>query len=335
MDVIDIQFLDKYYFLLIIFVPFIIIYFYKKQKNTNNFKFLGDLKKVFKNNFYIFYIKVILLCFIFIFYVLVIANPNLPNQKQEISKNGIDIVFALDLSYSMNAEDILPNRLESSKSILDDFLSIQETNRVWLVVFAWRPFSTIPLTFDYDILRKNISQLTTKTIDQNVSWLSWTAIWDALLMSSNLFEEDENIIYPREKAIILLTDWDANVWLDPITVSKLLAEKNIKVYSIWIWSSNGWTVTIWDSIFAQSVEIEPLNEQSLINISNLTAWGYYRAENNNAFENAFRDLEFLEKNDIDVSQSIVYMPIYKNFLYLLLAFLLLYIFLIFYRNEID
>jgi Ca-activated chloride channel family protein len=129
MSFIDIQFLDKYYFLLILFVPLLIIFFHRKQKNTNNFKFLGDLKKVFKNNFYIFYIKVILLCLIFIFYIIVIANPNLSNQKQEITKNGIDVVFALDLSYSMNANDISPTRLQSAKAILNDFLNSQKTNR--------------------------------------------------------------------------------------------------------------------------------------------------------------------------------------------------------------
>lgn len=83
-----------------------------------------------------FYLKIFLLVWIFVFYILLFANPNISNKTETISKNGIDIVVVLDISTSIEATDLEPNRIEIAKKVLREFINKQETNRVWLVIFA-------------------------------------------------------------------------------------------------------------------------------------------------------------------------------------------------------
>ncbi len=330
MNIFDIYFLDKYYLLLLIIIPLFLFIFYKQKKKLNNFKYLSDLKNVFWKNFYIFYIKVFLFCSILFLFIIILANPNIKSTNDKVTKNGIDIVFAFDVSYSMNANDLNPNRIESAKTILNDFLDYQSTNRLGLVVFSWKPFTSIPLTFDYDILKQTIGDLSTSVINQNVSWLSWTAVWDALLMSSNLFKNKD-----REKVIILLTDWEANVGIDPEIAAQKLKQENIKLYSIWIWSKEWWEIEINNWPFTQIAKINPLNDEYLKKLSSITNWKYYSATDNNSFKKAFEDLEKLEKNNIEVNKKVLFKPIYDYFVYLTILFLFIYILLVFYKNNID
>ncbi len=152
----NIEFLNKWYFWLILFLPFILYFFYKKQKTWFDFVFFWELKKIFKHNSISFYLKILLVLLIFINFIFILANPNKANVEEKIKKNWIDIVFALDISWSMEAEDLKPNRIEAAKSMLNNFISNLKTDRVWLVIFAWKPFTSIPLTFDYNILKENI-----------------------------------------------------------------------------------------------------------------------------------------------------------------------------------
>lgn len=333
----NIEFLNKSYFLLLILLPFLAYYFYKKQTKWIDFIFFNDIKNIFKNNSYSFYLKILLLVLIFINFVLVLANPNKTNVSEKVQKNGIDIVLALDISGSMEADDLKPNRIEAAKSVISKFIWKLQTDRLWLVVFAWKPFTSIPLTFDYNILSETISRLWTNNIDQNQSWLNWTAIWDSILMSKTLFKApkwaDEKEYKNREKVIILLTDWDANVWVDPI-LAWLSAKKDwIKIYTIWIWSKDWWYITydVWP--FKQQQKIPPLNEKTLRQIASDTNAEFFRADDNNAFEAIFNELSKLEKNDINVEIKKEYSEYYKYFLYSLVILLWLFTYLMISKVE--
>jgi Ca-activated chloride channel family protein len=130
MKIFNIEFLHPFYFLLILVVPILVYLIYKKQRKSIKFLFFTDLKNTFKKNSLRFYLKIFLLSFIIIFYSLIFANPNIENKTENISKNGIDIVLAFDISTSMEATDFVPTRLESAKKIVGDFIENQETNRV-------------------------------------------------------------------------------------------------------------------------------------------------------------------------------------------------------------
>ncbi|USN58586.1 MAG: VWA domain-containing protein [Candidatus Peribacteria bacterium] len=123
----------------------------------------------------------------------------------------MDIEILLDVSYSMMAEDLAPNRLAVAKEVIHNFVSEQVSNRVGLVVFSGRPFSSLPLTFDYKIIEKIVSRISTDIINQERTNLQGTAIGDAMMLGmDNLEKKDTEENATREKVMILMTDGEAN-----------------------------------------------------------------------------------------------------------------------------
>ncbi len=326
----NIHFIDKQYFLLFILLPIIIFYYYfTSKKNAKKIFFLDDLQKIYWKINYFFIFKIILISLIFSVFVLFLANPHKINIEEKIKKNGIDIVFALDISKSMEASDLKPTRIEMSKKILKKFIKNLKTDRVGLVVFAWKPLTSVPLTFDYNILSEILDNLTTDSLNQNIPWLNWTAVWDAILISKKLFksskqkQEEKN----REKVIIVLTDWDSNKWINPILVAKILKKEKIKIYTIWI-GSKKWGIIkfkIWPLV--QTTRTPPLNEKTLREISKISYWEFFRATDNESFEKIFKNLEKLEKNDIEVKIIKNNKEYYKPF-YIILLILIFLLFLV-------
>jgi len=335
----NIEFLDKWYFLLILFLPILLYFFYRKLSIWINFVSILDVKKIFKKNSFKFYLKLLLLFLIIINFVIILANPNIINSSEKVKKNGIDIVISLDISGSMKAEDLKPNRIEAAKSVINNFIENLKTDRLWLVVFAWKPFTSIPLTFDYNILKETIQNIWTKNIDQNQRWLNWTAIWDSILMAETLFKAPKDMkaedYKKREKVIILLTDWDANVWVDPVLAWLSAKDKDIRVYTIWIGSKAGWLISynVWP--FKKQYRIPPLNDKVLKQIASDTNAKYFRAEDNNSFEEIFKQLSALEKNDINIEIKKQYKEYYDIFLYSLLILMIIFTYLMISGIEIK
>ena len=332
MKIFDIHFLNPIfiYIIPVVIIIFLFVAYLWARKNKIEIGFYDDLKKIYPFLSLFSYIKLVLIGLIIISFFALFANPHKVDVDEQIKKNGIDIVIALDVSKSMESEDLKPTRIEAAKKVIYNFLDKFETDRVGLVIFAWRPFSSVPMTFDYDILKENIDLLTTDSLNQNINWFNWTAIWDALLLSKNLFRADLEENKKREKVVILLTDWDANRWVEPELAAKVLKEESIKIYSIWIWSEEWWYVTykIWP--FAQRENIPPLDEKTLRKISNITSWEFFRASDNKSLESIFKYLEKLEKNDIEVKIKKNFITYYEIFLYIILILLTMLILLEFY-----
>lgn len=262
-------------------------------------------------------IFVIITCF-----SLLLANPHVKESQSKVIKDGIDIAIVFDLSYSMMAEDISPNRLEVAKEVLSDFVGTLKTDRVGFILFSWKPFTSVPLTFDYDFVSKFISKLSIKTINQDYTHLQWTAIWDALLYGANLFEKDSK----REKVIVLLTDGEANKWMRPIDAVRYIKEKNIKVHTVWIWGREDTYVKVKSLYWEQKIAIGWIDENNLKAIASLTNGIYYRAENNKTFKQIFEKLNLLPKKEIEIDEYELQVPYYKPFSYVLFVVLSVFIF---------
>ena len=258
--------------------------------------------------------------FIFLF-----ADPNHVNIKEKIAKDGIDIVIALDISKSMEANDLQPNRITAAKQVIWEFVEEISADRLWLVVFAGKPYSSIPLTYDYRLISEVVGNLSTDTLNQNISGLDGTAVGDALLLSSTILldeeEEAEQEDIDREKIVILLTDGEANRWVDPILAVQSLIAKWIKTYTIWVWSEEGGTISIQNWPFRQTQQIAPLNETSLREIASLSDWKFFRATDNNSLEDIFLEISQLEKTEIETEIEKNYVTAYEPFLYVLLVLL--------------
>jgi len=297
-----------------------------------NFAFFNDLKSVYKQSSFYYYSFFILLVLISIFYIIILANPNIKNTSEKVKKNGIDIVLVFDISYSMEATDLEPNRISVARDVLSSFLGDLKTDRVWIVVFSGKPFTSIPLTFDYKFLSDYVSNISTSTINQVNSNLQWTALGDAMLMGSNLFDDKNK---DRENVMIIVTDWEANKWLKPSLALKLLKDKTIKSYTIWIWWTEKTFVYVDDAFWNKlKVEIWWIDEQTLKMIATETWWKYFKASSKEVFKEIFDSINKLEKKEIEVEVKKSYITKYTDFYYVLLFLQFLFVLLLFKRVRI-
>ena len=167
--------------------------------------------------------------------LIALARPQEISTEEKISKNGVDILIALDISESMLSQDLQPNRIEAAKKYISDFVSNLKNDRVGLEVFAGKPFTQSPLSFDYNVVRYYLGEISTENINQRKYGLNGTAIGDAILAAVNRFKNSPD----RTKVLILLTDGEANVGTDPIVVSEYARSNGIKIYTIGIGRKDG------------------------------------------------------------------------------------------------
>jgi len=294
--------------------------YYRTQKFASKFAFMWDIEAIFWKTKFLFQFNIIVLFFIIISFALLIADPNLKKQNKQVVKNGIDIAIVLDLSYSMVAEDIPPNRLEVAKQVISDFTSKLTTDRVGLVLFSGKPFTSVPLTFDYQFITNYVQKLSIESINQDYQHLQWTAIWDGLLYGANLFDDQSE----RQKVIVLFTDWEANRWIDPIEAIRYIKQKNIIVHTVGIGGQEETYVNFKNIYGNQKLAIWWIDEENLQAIANMTGWEYYRADSKETFQNIFEKLDLLQKKEIQVDEYQFFVPYYKNFVLLIFILLVLY-----------
>lgn len=324
------SFLYPLYFLFLIPLIIFTIYLYKKWWKKINFWPINDLKKIFKHN--TFYIKMyyVLVWFIFVFYIFIFSKPVITNSLQEQSKNWIDIQIVLDVSFSMKAEDLSPNRLDVAKEVISAFLSEIYSDRVWIIIFAWKTFTSLPLSFDYEIIKDVVKNIWVNTINQMYSHMQWTAVWDALILAADSFNNNT-----REKIIILLTDWEANRGLDPLVSLKYIKEKNtnIKIYTIWIWWDKPTFVTIKDNFWRYTkLPVGWIDEDTLKIIAKETWWKYFRANSKKAFKDIFDEISKLEKSELKIEQVKINKEQSLYFVYFLIIIYILFLYLKFRKS---
>lgn len=274
----------------------IIVYLFIRPKNQN---FLNSnlVRQVYKKNtiwWYIYNLSLFLVTFCSILFVSWLFSTL---EKQVVKKEGIDIQIVMDMSYSMIAEDIKPRRIDAAKQMLYDFVSEIHSDRVGMILFSWKPFQSVPLTFDFDFLKEFISNISVDIVNQSTNIeLAGTALWDWLILASDILERD----YPeREKVIILITDWEANKWVEPELALKLLKEKGIKTYTIWVWKWEETTIRIPVWNYIQEILISWIDEDILKKIS-LETWGrYFRADSSEAFRDILTTIAQLEKTELE------------------------------------
>lgn len=239
---------------------------------------------------------------LFIGLVIALAQPTMTITNQTVTKEGVDIVLALDVSYSMQANDFSPNRIEAAKRVLSQFVDAVETDRVGMIVFAWAPFSAVPLTFDYEIVASILQRTSTETIDQNAAGMQGTAVWDAMLSALTLLEKGQEDLteetrMSRQQVLVLLTDGEANVWVDPTVVAWLAKDNGVTVYTVWIGSIEWWTIA-YNTLFGTRTQRVPwVDEASLKSIAEITNGKYRRATDESTFREIFTEIAALEKTE--------------------------------------
>ena len=289
--------------LLLIVVPIIITLFILairwRKKAINEF---GESHMVFKlmpmASFRKLRIKFFLFCLSIIFIIIGLANPQIGSKMEEVKREGVDLMIAIDLSNSMLAEDLQPNRLMRAKQSISRLIDRLDGDRIGLVVFAGDAYVQLPITTDYSAAKLFLS-----TINTNIVPTQGTAIGKAIELSINSFDVSND----QNKAIIVITDGE-NHEDDAIQKAKEAEEIGIFVHTIGMGSAEGGPIPIknrYGSITSYQKDksgntvITKLNEEMLKEIAANGGGSYIRANSTQSSLDAlFKEINRMEKKEI-------------------------------------
>ena len=226
--------------------------------------------------------------------IVAVARPQSSSTSQTSNIEGIDIILAQDISGSMLARDLKPDRLEASKKVAAEFVEGRPTDRMGLVVFAGESFTQVPLTTDHGVMLNMLKELKSGMIDDG------TAIGDGLATAINRLKDSEAI----SKVIILLTDGMNNAGsVDPYTAAEMAKLFGIRVYTIGV-GSYGTAPFPVQTIFGtqyQQMRVE-IDEKLLTTIANSSGGKYFRATSNQKLDEIYDEIDKLERSKIEVTE---------------------------------
>lgn len=224
--------------------------------------------------------------------VVAVARPQSSSSSQNITSEGIDIVLALDLSASMLAEDLKPNRIEAAKKVALQFIDNRPGDRIGLVVFSGESFTQCPLTTDHSVLKNLIGNLESGMLADG------TAIGEGLATAVNRIRNST----AKSKVIILLTDGVNNIGaIAPQTAGEIAKTFGIRVYTIGA-GTQGVAPYPFKTPFGiqyQNMEVQ-IDEQVLKSIAAETGGKYFRATSTAKLKEVYADIDRMEKTKIDV-----------------------------------
>ena len=225
-----------------------------------------------------------------------LARPQSKDSFRNVSTEGIDIIIALDVSASMLAKDFTPNRLESAKSVAEDFISKRTNDRIGLVVYEGEAFTQCPVTSDHRVLKGMLSEVNTGVLEGG------TAIGMGLATAVNRLRDSD----AESKVIILLTDGVNNRGeIDPLTSAEIAKEFGVKVYTIGVGSEGKALSPV--SVFPNGkyqydyIDVK-IDELTLEKIAFQTGGKYYRATSETALREIYDNIDKLEKTEIKVTE---------------------------------
>ena len=287
----------EFFFLLFIPIALLIWYFFKSKKNTGEIVFsdLHSLEKTKTIKNKLIHLTYLFKIFALILLIIALARPQSSTNWEESTTEGIDIILSMDISGSMLAEDLKPNRLEASKEVAMDFISKRANDRVGLVIFSGESFTQCPLTTDHNVLINLFKDVKSGMVEDG------TAIGMGLATAINRLKESEAI----SKVIILLTDGVNNQGsVAPLTAAKIAQKFGVRVYTIGV-GTQGFAPYPFKTPFGttvyQDVEVQ-IDEETLQNIASVTNGQYFRATSNKALESIYKEIDELERSKIEVKE---------------------------------
>jgi Ca-activated chloride channel homolog len=225
--------------------------------------------------------------------IIALARPQTGSEQQLTSGEGIDIVFCLDISGSMLAQDFSPNRMEAAKQVASDFIDRRPTDRMGLVIFAGESFTMCPLTTDHAVLKSQLYNVQSGLLEDGTAIGSGLATGVERLRSS----------VSKSKVIILLTDGENNGGLlDPNVAKELAKSFGIRVYTVGVGTEGFAPVPVQTSsgVIMQREKVS-IDEKLLTQIANETGGKYFRATDNESLGSIYKEIDRLEKSKFQVT----------------------------------
>jgi len=311
------EFHSPYFLLLfLVFIPLIIKDFAKKKKlginvsTTKNMLVAGNFNWIQK---FLKITKYIILSGL----ILALARPrtfSISDDRDETK--GVDIFLAVDVSPSMLAKDLEPDRITALKNIAKDFVKKRTSDRIGLVEYWGEAITKVPLTSDHQVILDELNEMN-PSLD-----LSGTAIGEGLSVAVNHLKNSKS----KSKIIILMTDGVNTVpnAMPPQIAGELAKNYGIKVYTIGI-GTNGYALFPVIDVFGISFEEQKveIDEATLSEIAKITGGKYFRATSNESLESIYNEIDSLEKSKIKSNKIYNYNEYFRVFLWISLVFLVI------------
>ncbi len=293
-----IQFSEPHYLWLLILIPVmtgISAYLWKKKPSYlrySSFQLLDGYVPSIRQRFLI--VPYVLRMLAVAAIVVALARPQSSSSGQNITTEGIDIIISLDISASMLAEDLKPNRIKAAKKVAENFIDARPNDRIGLVVFGGESFTQCPLTTDHAVVKNLFAGIESGMLADG------TAIGEGLATAVNRIRNSK----AKSKVIILLTDGVNNMGsIAPVTAGEIAKTFGIRVYTIGV-GTRGMAPYPFNTPFGiqyQNVPVQ-IDEPVLRQIAEETGGKYFRATSTAQLKEVYADIDKLEKTKIDVTE---------------------------------
>ena len=286
-----------YLFLLFLLVPIIAWYIWKQHTITPEIQFPFTrvfLKASKSTKIYFRHFSFVLRCLAISLIIIALARPQKTDNWSSHTTEGIDIVMTLDISSSMLAEDLRPNRLGAAKDVAVEFISGRPNDNIGLVVFSGESFTQCPITINHKELINLFSGIQSGMIEDG------TAIGTGLATAVNRIKASQ----ARSKVIILLTDGSNNRGdIDPITAAEIAKSFGICVYAIGVgtYGKAPYPFQTPYGVRYQDVDVD-IDEPSLKQIASMTGGEYFRATDTKTLRSIYHEIDKMEKTKINVKE---------------------------------
>lgn len=299
---------EKKYLYLLFILPIVVVFFllnlYWKRKKQREFGDLDLVKKlspessVFKT-----ILKLIIMLLALVGIIFGLVNPKIGTKMEKVKREGIDIVFAMDVSKSMLAEDVAPSRMEKSKQIVSQIINELGSDRIGIVAYAGSAFPVLPITTDYSIAKMFLQSMNTDIVSSQ-----GTSLVEAIKLSATYFDDKSK----TSKLLILISDGEDH----SEGAEEAAAEANkqgMKIITIGVGTEKGSTIPLRVNGIIQSykrdknneVVITKMNPESLKAIAKATKGGYVNGDNTkeavNYVKNALNNIQKTEFNATEMA----------------------------------
>ncbi|WP_139001119.1 VWA domain-containing protein [Hyunsoonleella aestuarii] len=323
---------EKIWFWVLGIIPVIILFFlilqvwkYKAQKNFADKSLLKKLspnKSLFKS-----VLKIAVLCLAFACLSLALVNPKIGTKLETVKREGVDIVFAVDVSKSMLAEDIAPNRLEKSKQLVTQIVNNLASDRIGIIAYAGKAFPQLPITTDYASAKMFLQNMNTDMLSSQ-----GTAINEAINLARTYFDDEEQ----TNRVLIIISDGEDHSE-EATAVAEEAHKEGIRIFTVGVGDikggpipekRNGVVISYKKNNQGETV-ITRLNEETLQNIANEANGDYINGKNTKDVVEAIREiLNNMDKTEFEAKQFADFKDQFQWFLGLAIFFLVLDIFLL-------
>ncbi len=294
----NIEFANPKLLWLLLLVPLLVLWYilrHKKQEAAVSFSDLKGMAKLPKTwkaylRHLLFALKMAALALL----IVALARPQSSSTNSTSNIEGIDIVMAMDVSGSMLARDLKPDRLTAAKNVASDFVKGRPGDRMGLVIFSGETFTQVPLTTDHGVMLNMLGEMKNGLIDDG------TAIGDGLATAVSRLKDSEAI----SKVVILLTDGLNNAGsVDPYTAAEMAKIFGVRVYTIGVgtYGTAPYPVQTPFGTQIQQVKVE-IDEKLLTQMANMTGGKYFRANNNKKLDEVYQEIDKLERSKIEVTE---------------------------------